>query len=605
MKINHLGKHTPGKAILSKAILHKTMLRKTILRRMLLRNLSVRKTILQLIVALSAALVYTGCANQLPPPGGEIDTIPPEIVASYPENGTVSFRDDHIELEFSEYVDKRSLQDAIFISPAPEGTPEYDWSGHSVRIKFENKLQPDITYVVTIGTEVTDINQRNNMAQAFNLTFSTGENIDRGIISGRVYADKPQGVMLFAYDLKNGDVNPALQKPKYITQSGKDGRYSLAGIANSSYRVFAVRDEYRDFLYNKGSDEIGVPFMDIPRVAADTSVLGMDFFMASEDSVAPRLIRAAMTDRKHVLLEFSEEVDSLLIRPGNFSLIDSTELRTISPVYAYKGRTKKTEMVLVVNDSIPEADNVFVTGRNIKDKIGNVTEYDFTQLVVSARVDTSAPVLYSTTTSVREEQTDLQGMQVNLFFDDAFDSSVVKSALSIVDRQGRVVSSGLSFFDDASFTVNITQQLRPKTEYTLRLQLKNIKDAAGNYTDSLFTYKFTTTMGTGFSGVSGNVDLAEVGSAEQQKVVVVLKGTDGPKKSYKKKAEGNGKFNFDRVEPGRYVMWSFIDGDNNGSYSYGRPHPFKPSERFTFYSDTLNLRARWPLSDALIKYGKK
>ncbi len=29
-----------------------------------------------------------GCANQLPPGGGEVDKIPPEIIYSYPENGT-------------------------------------------------------------------------------------------------------------------------------------------------------------------------------------------------------------------------------------------------------------------------------------------------------------------------------------------------------------------------------------------------------------------------------------------------------------------------------------------------------------------------------------
>ncbi len=54
-----------------------------------------------------------GCANQLPPGGGEVDKIPPEIIYSYPENGTINFKDDYIEFEFSEYVDKRSFKDAI------------------------------------------------------------------------------------------------------------------------------------------------------------------------------------------------------------------------------------------------------------------------------------------------------------------------------------------------------------------------------------------------------------------------------------------------------------------------------------------------------------
>ena len=78
------------------------------------------------------------CANQLPPGGGEVDTVPPEIIFSYPENGTTNFKDDYIEFEFSEYVDKRSFKDAIFISPGIDEQLEISWSGTSVEIGFPN-----------------------------------------------------------------------------------------------------------------------------------------------------------------------------------------------------------------------------------------------------------------------------------------------------------------------------------------------------------------------------------------------------------------------------------------------------------------------------------
>lgn len=65
-----------------------------------------------LILAAFSLLLF-GCANQLPPGGGLVDTIPPEVIDSYPKNGTTEFVDDHLEFTFSEYVDKRTVKDAV------------------------------------------------------------------------------------------------------------------------------------------------------------------------------------------------------------------------------------------------------------------------------------------------------------------------------------------------------------------------------------------------------------------------------------------------------------------------------------------------------------
>ncbi len=52
------------------------------------------------LVLFSIGLVLSGCANQLPPGGGEIDKIPPTIVETYPENGTTSFMMSTLSLHF-------------------------------------------------------------------------------------------------------------------------------------------------------------------------------------------------------------------------------------------------------------------------------------------------------------------------------------------------------------------------------------------------------------------------------------------------------------------------------------------------------------------------
>jgi len=49
-----------------------------------------------------------------------------------------------------------------------------------------------------------------------------------------------------------------------------------------------------------------------------------------------------------------------------------------------------------------------------------------------------------------------------------------------------------------------------------------------------------------------------------------------------------------------------IDQENNknGKYDFGTISPFKFSEEFKFYPDTLNLRARWPIGGVNIDFQK-
>jgi hypothetical protein len=66
-------------------------------------------------------------------------------------------------------------------------------------------------------------------------------------------------------------------------------------------------------------------------------------------------------------------------------------------------------------------------------------------------------------------------------------------------------------------------------------------------------------------------------------------------------ADAMGYFLFPQIAEGRYVFQSFRDRNNNGIYDSGKPFPFIYSERFSSYSDTLKIRARWPLEGLKIE----
>ena len=65
---------------------------------------------------------------------------------------------------------------------------------------------------------------------------------------------------------------------------------------------------------------------------------------------------------------------------------------------------------------------------------------------------------------------------------------------------------------------------------------------------------------------------------------------------FRKRSAGGSKTKYylKDVLPGLYLLESFRDWDGDGRYSLGRPFPFKPSERFVVYQDTVRVRSRWP-----------
>ncbi|HPI38850.1 MAG TPA: Ig-like domain-containing protein [Ignavibacteriaceae bacterium] len=552
------------------------------------------KIVLYSVLLLLFAVLIYGCANQLPPGGGEVDTTPPQIVEVIPENGTINFDDDYFELTFSEYVEKRSFKDAVFISPIIDGTPEISWSGKSVRYYFPEKLKEGITYNITIGTDLVDFNNKNRMSESFNLAFSTGDFIDYGSISGTVYDEKPSGVMIFAYRFEADTIDPAKHKPDYVSQVGQNGFYRFNCLAEGTYRIFAVQDEFRDLIYQPAQDKIGVPYQDIVLTRIDSLFRGMNFQLMSIDTVPPRLFSAVMTDQNHMLITFSEEVDTASIKAENFVISDSLGQMQVAPLYAFKGRTKEKELVLSF-ETLADPDNAhLIISKNISDKRDNITVGDTINLTRSDKPDTVVASIYSTLPASGASDVDFVKPEFSFFFDDGFNFGIIKNEITVTDTSNIPVEFLLYKLDDASFKVKVEQTLKADKEYLINFNLKNFVDAAGNkYDDSIYVFKFKTITGLEFTGLSGVVKNLDF----NKNPLLVLKSKDKSSRIYKQKPDGKGNFDFSRIEPGKYFLYCFLDENSNGEYDYGFPFPYQHSENVSYYRSEINLPARWSVTN--------
>ena len=540
---------------------------------------------------LSMVLLFlAGCANQLPPGGGEVDKIPPEIISSYPENETINYDKDFIELEFSEYVDKRSFKDALFISPAIDEQLEISWSGTSVEIIFPNGLKDSLTYVVTIGTDVVDVNNKNRMADAYTFSFATGDKIDKRSIDGKVYGNDIEGTLIFAYRFSDDTTKYLSKKPDYLSQIGKDGSYKLNGLAESVYRVFAVNDQYRDFLFQADQDEIGMPNQNISLIGNDTTFNGMDFYLMKIDTLMPRILSSVMTDINHIVVALSEECDSLTHLAMNFEIVDSTANTNFPVEYSYQGRSKKDEFILSFKNQLNKENIYYLSAKELKDLNGNVFNTELSSLVVSDKPDTISPKLFRTNPN-RKSSTDFKNPEILFYFDDAIADKEIKNAIQFSDTMKNKIAFNINFIDDATLSIKPEKDLKPESVYEIKLDFSKFHDAAGNKVDSIYTLQFSTITGVEFTGLSGKV------ITSKENVIVVLQDPKNSKKFYTAVPDKTSTYNFERIVAGTYSLWVYSDSDSSKTFSKGYPEPFKYAEDFYFVKDTLVLRPRWSVTD--------
>lgn len=552
------------------------------------------------IAAVFALLIFSKCANQMPPGGGEVDKIPPTILESIPANGTTEFHENYFEITFSEYVDKRSIQDAIFISPALQKPLEYDWSGRTLTVNFEDTLKQNTTYTITIGTDVKDLHNSNKMAEPFTFAFSTGNKIHTGKISGKIYDPNSDGIMIFAYKNEGKEIDPSKQTPDYVSQVGKNGKFFLSGIGDGAYTIFAIRDKLKDLKYQKNEDEFGVQFKKIELKDKFNEVNDVDFFITKEDTIAPNISNVIMKDRNHLLVEFRDKIDSVKLSPSNFYLLDSTVNKKKFPKYIFKGDARPYQFYLVLSDTLEKKEGWVLISNGIYNIDSKPSLEEKNSITVKNDRDTLALKPIKVAGELPEGKVDYEDAKITILFNDAIDTATVKTKLSIQDVKGDKYPFAIKRVDDAAFTISVLSRLRQSMEYTLKLDLKNYTDISGNKIDSLFQNKFTTSNELDFSGASGNINTI----SDSSNIFVVLQNTKESKIKYSQKAGPKNNFDFKKVVPGKYLAWSFKDKNKNGKYDFGTIIPFKHSEEFKFYPDTLNLRARWPVGGVNIDFQK-
>ncbi len=552
------------------------------------------------------AAFFWGCAGQVPPGGGPVDTIPPRIIRTMPDTNSVRVSVHSITLGFSEYVNRRSVEESIFISPYV-GELEFEWDGKEVTARFSEPLKENTTYVVNVGTDVTDMQAGNRMAAGYTLAFSTGDSIDRGFVSGRVFDEKPEGVMVFAYRL-NGirpdTLDPSHTRPDYITQTGRNGVFALSHLSLGAYRVIAVRDEYRDLTYQRQLDQYGVTTGDILLRPGRPGIADVWFRLAKEDTSRPFLAGVRARDRYRIGIRFSEPIDSASFARASVRVVDTLNGTSVPVALLYQERLQPAQAGILLAAPLDSPATYRVRVRGVADMSGNLIDS-------AAPGDLLAGVLVPDTLRPHIGLRDLRDSAravvieptLELLFTDPVAQAPLGKGVRLLDSVRAQVDCRLVWTGPASIALVPRRPLFSRAWYALTVTMDSLRSLRGlGYRDSTYRLRFQT-MDLRATGVlAGSVE-DTTGKEGKGRVFVTAASVDlNPPRSVTLVLDRPGSFTFPILPEGKYGISGFRDADSSGNYSPGLPFPFVPSERFAVYPDTIRVRARWTVEGAILRF---
>ena len=549
------------------------------------------------LVLLWLTVWLVGCASQRPPTGGPPDTTPPTVLGSKPEPGSTHVpRDQVVEFEFSEGMDHKSLERALFVTPNPGDRLKVQWKGRRLRLKFLDSLKVDRTYVITLGTDLRDAHG-NQLDASYTLAFSTGEEISNGKIQGQVFSKgKVQGVLIWAYILEPGvEPDPRAREGDYITQTDTRGKFELTHLSEGRYRVFAIDDTDNNRFFETGVDGLGVPTQDVVLTEDHLSRSNLFFRVTVQDTIGPALVAVDVRNQRRLTLEFDEELNATSAsNPANYAMRrlprrgDSLRVRL-----AYLSAVEPRKVALVTD--VQQAGAKYeVEVTNVTDLSGNIVDPGFRQaeFVGSALPDTAhvQVVAHAPEDSARAVPLETA---VTVHFNVAVDSAGVQRGFQLTGADGNAVRGRFRWLTPASFEFKPAALLNSLTPYAVTLPLDSVRAVPGPVAgrDTL-RFVFTTVNRDTLSSISGVV--RDPDSTATGAIYVRAVQTENEAVSYQIRLSEPGPYRFDNMLPGTYVLEAFRDRDGNGRYSFGQAVPFEPAERFFVFPEPIKVRARWP-----------
>lgn len=534
------------------------------------------------------------CAVKEMPPGGPEDKVPPNIIGINPENGSTmiaartSFR-----IRFSEPMLRDRMEGTIFLSPVFWDYPNLEWSGNELVITPPQDLQPNTTYILTIGADASD-SRGNKLGQSRSFAFSTGPVIDSGAISGSAYFEGGQRVFydIWAYPIHDTIFEFVSRIPSYATQVDSLGKFSLQHLGNGQYLVICIDDKNDDLFWDPSSEAIGLPST-IVDLSIHKNIERLVFRAMRRDTIAAYISNVRPIDRRKVSVEFSEPPDSLQkLNFANYSirLVGLDSVLQLGSAYAgVDGR------VIIETDSLAKGQFYRLIPGGLSTPWGNSFDTSGFRFKGVDNPDTSGPRLVGAFPSAGGK-IGYQDSVVELWFSERISVLRFPEAVSAVADTIDTLQFSIIWLSPNMARLRFSSGLPRERTITISLNPVRVMDIVRNpMPDSAVSFSFRLPPEDTIGAV-----LAEIDAVEPDLYIATLVPVGPGDNKYTARFNQSGRMKMAAVLPGSYLLEFYEDIDNNNGWTAGEIFPFRLAEPFAFLPDTIRVRSRWETNIGVI-----
>lgn len=563
--------------------------------------------------------LLSSCANIASPTGGLYDETPPRMLKSNPKNGSLNVKRKIIEIEFDENIKIEKPAEKVIITPPQISLPVIKSVGKKAVVELEDDLLENTTYTIDFTDAIVDNNEGNPL-ENFSLSFSTGDVLDTLAVSGVVLSasnlEPSQGIYVGMHSSLEDTAFTKVPFEK-ISRTDSRGRFTVRGIAPGEYKIFALKDDNRDYIYSSPLETIA--FLDsiivpssMPAVRQDTvfldsitvdSIKIVDYTRFMPDDIVLRTFDSGFkrkyrekherSIREKLMVYFSAPT-----KTPSFELI-SPQSDNLSWYVMERSRENDTISLWITDSLISKQDTILLKMDYLKTDTINrdVLESDtlrfmFKEQRVSRKEkkkekagDEEEEIRYLSVTSTIKTAHEVYA-PIYINFEHPvidFDSSKV---ILEHEKDSVFITVPFSFSADSINPRQYKMEYKwePGEKYKLRIDSAMVHSVYGLFnekTEQAFSVKSLDQYGNLLFVLHGLPDSVDA-------YVELLDSSDKPFR--KVRVKNNEALIFD-IDPGKIFARLFIDDNGDGEWTTGSYNEKRQPEKVFYYPKALEIRA--------------
>ena len=563
--------------------------------------------------------LLSSCANIASPTGGLYDETPPRMLKSNPKNGSLNVKRKIIEIEFDENIKIEKPAEKVIITPPQISLPVIKSVGKKAVVELEDDLLENTTYTIDFTDAIVDNNEGNPL-ENFSLSFSTGDVLDTLAVSGVVLSasnlEPSQGIYVGMHSSLEDTAFTKVPFEK-ISRTDSRGRFTVRGIAPGEYKIFALKDDNRDYIYSSPLETIA--FLDsiivpssMPAVRQDTvfldsitvdSIKIVDYTRFMPDDIVLRTFDSGFkrkyrekherSIREKLMVYFSAPT-----KTPSFELI-SPQSDNLSWYVMERSRENDTISLWITDSLISKQDTILLKMDYLKTDTINrdVLESDtlrfmFKEQRVSRKEkkkekagDEEEEIRYLSVTSTIKTAHEVYA-PIYINFEHPvidFDSSKV---ILEHEKDSVFITVPFSFSADSINPRQYKMEYKwePGEKYKLRIDSAMVHSVYGLFnekTEQAFSVKSLEQYGNLLFVLHGLPDSVDA-------YVELLDSSDKPFR--KVRVKNNEALIFD-IDPGKIFARLFIDDNGDGGWTTGSYNEKRQPEKVFYYPKALEIRA--------------